>query len=287
MHNKIITKMHVKDNLVKVMSVNGVDYISLTDLARYKNPNNPGDVIIKWMSNKSSFDFYSLWEELFNDNFKLAEFREFKNDAANNSFTMSPSRWISSTNTKGFISKRGKYDGGTFAHPDIALEFASWIDSAFKLYLIKEFERLKYNETYQKKIEWSVRRSLSKTNYRIHTDSIKENIVPTLTDKQKLFIYASEADVINVALFGMTAKERRENNPDKEGNIRDYTDILHLVVLSNLEVLNASMIENNISQKDRLEKLNATAIRQINILANDSNVIGITKLDGTKMIEEK
>lgn len=285
MNDKIITKMHVKDNLVKVMRVNGVDYISLTDLARYKNSNNPGDVIIKWMSNKSSFDFYSLWEELFNEDFKLAEFREFKNDAANNSFTMSPSRWISSTNSKGFISKRGKYDGGTFAHPDIALEFASWIDPAFKLYLIKEFERLKYNETYQERIEWSVRRSLSKTNYRIHTDSIKENIVPTLTDKQKLFIYANEADVINVALFGMTAKEWRENNPDKEGNIRDYTDILHLVVLSNLEVLNASMIENNISQKDRLEKLNKTARRQINILTNDSNVIGITKLDDTKMIE--
>ncbi len=284
MNEKIITKMHVKDNLVKVMRVNGVDYISLTDLARYKNPNNPGDVIIKWMSNKSSFDFYSLWEELFNDNFKLAEFREFKNDAANNSFTMSPSRWISFTNSKGFISKRGKYDGGTFAHPDIALEFASWIDPAFKLYLIKEFERLKHNETYQERIEWSVRRSLSKTNYRIHTDSIKENIVPTLTDKQKLFIYANEADVINVALFGMTAKEWKENNPDKEGNIRDYTDILHLVVLSNLEVLNASMIENNISQKDRLEKLNKTARRQINILTNDSNVIGITKLDDTKMI---
>ena len=285
MNEKIITKMHVKDNLVKVMRVNGVDYISLTDLARYKNPNNPGDVIIKWMSNKSSFDFYSLWEELFNDNFKLAEFREFKNDAANNSFTMSPSRWISFTNSKGFISKRGKYDGGTFAHPDIALEFASWIDPAFKLYLIKEFERLKYNETYQERIEWSVRRSLSKTNYRIHTDSIKENIVPTLTDKQKLFIYANEADVINVALFGMTAKEWRENNPDKEGNIRDYTDILHLVVLSNVEVLNASMIENNISQKDRLEKLNKTARRQINILTNDSNIVGITKLDDTKMIE--
>lgn len=285
MNDKIITKMHVKDNLVKVMRVNGVDYISLTDLARYKNSNNPGDVIIKWMSNKSSFDFYSLWEELFNEDFKLAEFREFKNDAANNSFTMSPSRWISFTNSKGFISKRGKYDGGTFAHPDIALEFASWIDPAFKLYLIKEFERLKHNETYQERIEWSVRRSLSKTNYRIHTDSIKENIVPTLTDKQKLFIYANEADVINVALFGMTAKEWKENNPDKEGNIRDYTDILHLVVLSNLEVLNASMIENNISQKDRLEKLNKTARRQINILTNDSNVIGITKLDDTKMIE--
>ena len=276
--------MHVKDNLVKVMRVNGVDYISLTDLARYKNPNNPGDVIIKWMSNKSSFDFYSLWEELFNDNFKLAKFREFKNDAANNSFTMSPSRWISFTNSKGFISKRGKYDGGTFAHPDIALEFASWIDPAFKLYLIKEFERLKYNETYQERIEWSVRRSLSKTNYKIHTDSIKENIVPTLTDKQKLFVYANEADVINVALFGMTAKEWREKNPELDGNIRDYADILHLIVLSNLEVLNASMIENNVNQKDRLESLNITAKRQIAILANDDNVIGITDLDNQKYI---
>ena len=202
-----------------------------------------------------------------------------------NRFTMTPNRWKKEFNAIGIIPSSGKYSKGTFAHPDIALEFASWIDPAFKLYLIKEIERLKYNETYQERIEWSVRRSLSKTNYRIHTDSIKENIVPTLTDKQKLFIYANEADVINVALFGMTAKEWRENNPDKEGNIRDYTDILHLVVLSNLEVLNASMIENNISQKDRLEKLNKTARRQINILANDGNIVGITKLDDTKMIE--
>ena len=186
-------------------------------------------------------------------------------------------------NAKGFVSKRGKYDGGTFAHPDIALEFASWIDPAFKLYLIQEFERLKYNETYQEKIEWSVRRNLSKINYRIHTDSIKENLVPTLTDKQKVFVYANEADVINVALFGMTAKEWRENNPKLEGNIRDYTDILHLVVLSNLEVLNARMIENNIGQKDRLEKLNETAKRQITILASDNNIIGITKLDNQKL----
>ena len=197
---------------------------------------------------------------------------------------MSPSRWISFTNSKGFISKRGKYDGGTFAHPDIALEFASWIDPAFKLYLIQEFERLKYNESYQEKIEWSVRRSLSKTNYKIHTDSIKENIVPTLTDKQKLFVYANEADVINVALFGMTAKEWREKNPELDGNIRDYADILHLIVLSNLEVLNASMIENNVNQKDRLESLNITAKRQIAILANDDNVIGITDLDNQKYI---
>lgn len=286
MNDKIITKMHVKDNLVKVMLVNGVDYISLTDLASYINPNDPSGVIRNWMSTRNSFSFYSLWEELNNPDFNSVKSHGIKIDEVPyNRFTMTPNRWKKEFNAIGIIPSSGKYSKGTFAHPDIALEFASWIDPAFKLYLIKEFERLKYNETYQERIEWSVRRSLSKTNYRIHTDSIKENIVPTLTDKQKLFIYASEADVINVALFGMTAKEWRENNPDKEGNIRDYTDILHLVVLSNLEVLNASMIENNISQKDRLEKLNKTARRQINILTNDSNVIGITKLDDTKMIE--
>lgn len=280
MNNRIIsTKLNVKENLVKVIRINNIDYISLTDLARYKNSNNPGDVIIKWMSNKSSFDFYSLWEELFNSKFKLAEFREFKNDSASQSFTMSPSRWINMTNAIGFISKRGKYDGGTFAHPDIALEFASWIDSAFKLYLIKEFERLKYNESYQNEIEWSIRRMLSKTNYKIHTDSIKQNIVPILSERQKQFVYADEADVINVALFGLTAKEWKENNPDLKGNIRDYTDILHLVVLSNLEVLNANMIENNISQRKRLEKLNHTAKKELEILINDKNIIGIQKID--------
>ncbi len=286
MNEKIITKMHVKDNLVKVMRVNGVDYISLTDLASYINPNDPSGVIRNWMSTRNSFSFYSLWEELNNPDFNSVKSHGIKIDEVPyNRFTMTPNRWKKEFNAIGIIPSSGKYSKGTFAHPDIALEFASWIDPAFKLYLIKEFERLKYNETYQERIEWSVRRSLSKTNYRIHTDSIKENIVPTLTDKQKLFIYANEADVINVALFGMTAKEWRENNPDKEGNIRDYTDILHLVVLSNLEVLNASMIENNISQKDRLEQLNKTARRQINILANDGNIVGITKLDDTKMIE--
>lgn len=286
MNDNVITKMHVKDNLVKVMRVNGVDYISLTDLASYINPNDPSGVIRNWMSTRNSFSFYSLWEELNNPDFNSVKSHGIKIDEVPyNRFTMTPNRWKKEFNAIGIIPSSGKYSKGTFAHPDIALEFASWIDPAFKLYLIKEFERLKHNETYQERIEWSVRRSLSKTNYRIHTDSIKENIVPTLTDKQKLFIYANEADVINVALFGMTAKEWRENNPDKEGNIRDYTDILHLVVLSNLEVLNASMIENNISQKDRLEQLNKTARRQINILTNDSNVIGITKLDDTKMIE--
>jgi len=279
MNNKIVkTKIKVSDNLINVMRINNTDYISLTDLARYKNSDNPGDVIIKWMSNKSSFDFYSLWEELFNDNFKLAESREFKIDSATQSFTMSPSRWINLTNAIGFISKRGKYDGGTFAHPDIALEFASWIDPAFKLYLIKEFERLKYNENYQNEIQWSVRRMLTKTNYRIHTNSIKENIIPNLTKEQRQFVYADEADVINVALFGITAKEWRNKNPDLEGNIRDYSDVLHLVVLSNLEVLNANMIENNIKQSERLVKLNNIAKKELEILINDNNIIGINNV---------
>ena len=286
MNDKITTIMNVHENEVRVIRINNEDYISLTDLARFKNSNNPGDVIIKWMSNKSSFDFYCLWEELFNDNFKLAESREFKNDSATQSFTMSPSRWVNLTNAIGFISKRGKYDGGTFAHPDIALEFASWLDPAFKLYLIKEFKRLKYNESYQEKIQWSVRRSLSKTNYRIHTDSIKENIVPKLTEKQKQFVYANEADVINVALFGMTASEWRQRNPDLEGNIRDYTDVLHLVVLSNLEVLNANMIDNNVNQSERLEKLNTTARKELSILSKNKNVIGIEKIDN-ELIDKK
>ena len=277
--------MNVNNNLVGVLRVDNIDYISLTDLARYKNPDNPGDVIIKWMSNKSSFDFYSLWEELSNEDFKLAEFREFKNDSSTQSFTMSPSRWINATNAKGIISKRGRYDGGTFAHPDIALEFASWIDPVFKLYLIREFERLKSKESYQQKVEWSVRRSLAKTNYRIHTESIKEYIVPKLTDKQKTFVYASEADIINMALFGMTAKEWREQNPTAEGNIRDYANVLCLVVLSNLEVLNANMIEEVKGQKERLEKLNLIARKQLQTLMEDKNIIGISEFNQIKKEE--
>lgn len=275
----IKTQMKVKDNLVNIMRVGDIDYISLTDLARYKNPLTPGDVIIKWMSNKSSFDFYCLWEELSNPNFKLAESREFKNDSATQSFTMSPSRWIKETNAIGFISKRGKYDGGTFAHPDIALEFASWIDSAFKLHLIKEFERLKQNESYQNKIDWSVRRELAKTNYRIHTDSIKENIVPTLTEKQKIYVYANEADILNVALFGMTAKEWKEKNPVLDGNMRDYANILQLVILSNLENLNSEMIAQGIEQKVRLERLNAIAKKQYEILQDSRGIKKIEMLD--------
>jgi len=282
---RIKTQLKVKDTLVGIMRIGNVDYISLTDLARYKNPLTPGDVIIKWMSNKSSFDFYCLWEELSNPNFKLAKSREFKNDSATQSFTMSPSRWIKETNAIGFVSKRGKYDGGTFAHPDIALEFASWVDTAFKLHLIKEFERLKQNESYQNKINWSVRRELAKTNYKIHTNSIKENLVPSLTEKQKQFVYANEADVLNVALFGMTAKEWRDNNSDLEGNMRDYANILQLVILSNLENLNAEMVKQGIEQKERLQRLNEIAKNQYNILQGNNSIKKIEKLDNKKLLE--
>lgn len=279
MENKIATIMNVNNNEVKVIMVGNEEYISLANLARYKNKYNPGDVIIKWMSNKSSFDFYCLWEELFNENFKLAESREFKNDSSTQSFTMSPFRRISMTNAKGMISKREKYNSGTFAHSHIALEFASRIDPGFKLYLIKEFKRLKHKESKEQKIEWSVRRCLSKTNYRIHTDSIKENLIPKLSNKQKEFVYAKKTDILNIALFRMTTKEWKNRNPNLNGNIRDYADILHLIILSNLEALNANMIKNNIIQKERLEKLNMIARKELEILIDNKNILRIQKLD--------
>ena len=290
MNDKVTTIMNVNENEIRVMRIDNEDYISLTDLARYKNPNDPSDVIKKWLSNYDTIEFLGLWEELSNENFNSAEFSLIKNEAPKRSFTMTPSQWCTRVNAKGMTYSKGKYSVGTFAHSDIALEFASWIDNLFKLYLIKEFKRLKNNESYQEKIEWSVRRSLSKTNYRIHTDSIKENIVPKLTEKQKQFVYANEADVINVALFGMTAGEWRKNNPNLEGNIRDYADILHLIVLSNLEVLNASMIDNNIGQRKRLEKLNTIARKELSILSKDKNVLDFQKNDknkDTELINEK
>ena len=288
MNDKITTIMNVNENDIRVMRINEEDYISLTDLAKYKNPNNPSDVIKKWLSNYDTIEFLGLWEELSNEKFNLAEFSLIKNEAPRRSFTMTPSQWCTRVNAIGMTYSKGKYSIGTFAHSDIALEFASWIDNLFKIYLIKEFKRLKYNESYQQKIEWSVRRSLSKTNYRIHTDSIKENIVPKLTDKQKQFVYANEADVINVALFGMTAGEWKKSNPKLEGNIRDYTDILHLIVLSNLEVLNANMIDNDIKQSERLEKLNVTARKELSILSKDKNILEIENLDkNIKQLQNK
>ena len=286
----IKTEMKVKDNIVRVMRVGNVDYISLTDLAKYENPKDPFGVIRNWMSNKDSFAFYSLWEELHNDNFNSVESHRIKIDEVGyNRFTMTPNRWKKEFNSIGIIPSSGKYSIGTFAHPDIAFEFASWLNVEFKLYLITEFERLKQNEAYQNKIDWSVRRELAKTNYRIHTDSIKENIIPTLTEKQKQYIYANEADILNVALFGMTAKEWKEKNPNLEGNMRDYANILQLVILVNLENLNAEMINQGIEQNKRLERLNEIAKRQYEILQDHKRIKRIENLDSNmqKLLGER
>lgn len=278
--------MTVKDRLVRVMRVEDVDYISLTDLAKYQNEDDPSGVIRNWMSNKNSFDFYNLWEELHNDKFNSVESHRIKIDEVGyNRFTMTPNRWKKDFNAIGIIPSSGKYSIGTFAHPDIAFEFASWLNVEFKLYLITEFERLKKNEAYQNRINWSVRRELTKTNYRIHTDSIKENIVPALTEKQRQFVYANEADILNVALFGMTAKEWKDKNPDLDGNMRDYANILQLVILSNLENLNAEMINQGIEQGNRLERLNQIAKKQFGILQDSTGIKRIENLDDkTKLL---
>ena len=237
-------------------------------------------------THKHTLEYVGTWELLYNPNFNSTEFDGFKNEAGTHSFVMTPKRWINSTNAIGIISKQGRYNSGTYAHPDIAFEFASWISAEFKLYLVQEFERLKQNESYQNKIEWSVRRELAKTNYRIHTDSIKENIVPTLTEKQKLYVYANEADILNVALFGMTAKEWKEKNPTLDGNMRDYANILQLVILSNLENLNSEMIAEGIEQKIRLEKLNAIAKKQYSILQDSKGKKRIEMLDDKNTLKK-
>ena len=278
------TKIKVKDNLVGIMRIGDIDYISLTDLARYKNPIEPKDVVKNWLRAKTNIEYLALWEQMHNPNVKGVEIDTFKNEAGTHYFTMSPQRWIKETNAIGIVSKSGN-NGGTYAHPDIAFEFASWISPEFNLYLITEFERLKQNEGYQNKIEWSVRRELAKTNYRIHTDSIKENIVPSLTEKQKQYVYANEADILNVDLFGKTAKEWKEENPELNGNMRDYANILQLVILSNLENINSELIKQGMSQKQRLERLNEIAKRQGEILQNNNGIKQIEGFGNTKLLK--
>ena len=275
----IKTDIIVKEHTIGVLRVGNVDYISLTDLAKFKDEERFDYIIQNWLRSKHTLEYVGTWELLYNPNFNSIEFDGFKNEAGSHSFAMTPKRWTTSTNAIGIISKQGRYNSGTYAHPDIAFEFASWISAEFKLYLVQEFERLKKNESYQNKIEWSVKRELSKTNYLIHTDSIKEYIVPLLTEKQKQYVYANEADVLNVALFGMTAKEWRDKNPNLSGNIRDYTDILHLVVLVNLENLNADMISEGIPQSKRLEKLNNTARKQLELLKNNNNIKNLENIE--------
>ena len=282
--NLIKTEMNVNNEKISVMRIVNEEYISLTDLAKYANPTDPSGVIRNWMSNKNSFEFYSLWEELNNENFNSVESHRIKiEEVGYNRFTMTPSRWKKDFNAIGIIPSSGKYSAGTFAHSDIALEFASWLSPEFKLYLIKEFERLKRNEAYQEKIDWNASRILSKANYKIHTDAIKKSIVPNLvTDNQKKHAYSTEADLLNVALFGMTAKEWKDKNSGLKGNQRDYADIRQLLVLCNLENINAVMINDKIAQPTRLEKLNKIAIEQLKILENDEN---LTKLKTTEFMK--
>ena len=268
------TEITVKENKIGILRVGNVNYISLTDLAKYQNSSDPSFTVKNWLRRISTIDYIGLWEEIHNQDFNLVEFDQIKTEYGRNSFAMSPTQWIKRTNAIGIISKGGRYSIGTFAHPDIAFEFASWLSPEFKLYLITEFERLKTNEAYQYKLDWSANRILSKLNYMVHTDAVKNYIVPTLTEEQKKHIYAEEADVLNVALFGMTAKEWREANPEleKNGNIRDYTDLLHLVILNNLQNTNAELIEENIPQGERLIRLNNSAIRQMKVLRDNKNI---------------
>lgn len=266
----IKSELEVNDNKIKVITIDNKEFISLTDLARYANPEEPKIPIQTWMRNKDVIAYLGLWEKLNNENFKGHEFTTFENLAGKNSFYMSPQKWIKETNAIGIISKSGN-NGGTYARSDIALEFASWLSPEFKLYVIQEFERLKKNEAYQNKIDWHANRVLAKVSYVVHTNAIKNVIVPTLTEKQKKYVYAEEADVLNVALFGMTAKEWRESNPEiaDKGNIRDYTDLLHLVILNNLENINAELIEMEIPQNERLIRLNNIARKQMELLKNN------------------
>lgn len=276
------TTIEVKNNIIRIIKVNNVDYISLTDLAKIQNDESPADVVKNWMRSKETLSFLGVWEELNNEIFKLVEFDQFKNEAGRHTFTMSPQKWIRETNAIGIVSRSGKYGGGTFAHPDIAFEFASWLSPEFKLYLIKEFERLKKKEYDEQKLDWKANRMLAKVNYLVHTDAIKEFIVKEITDKQKNYVYSSEADVLNVALFGMTAKEWKDKNPNLDGNIRDYADLLHLIILSNLENINAELIKMRISQNKRLVMLNSTARKQIELFNNNKNIKNLEILENEK-----
>ncbi len=266
--SETMAKITVKNTNITIIAVNGDDYISLTDLARYKS-DEPNAVIANWLRNRNTIEYLGIWEQLYNPDFKPTEFEGFRRQAGLNAFTLSPKKWTDATNAIGIIAKSGRY-GGTYAHKDIALKFASWISVEFELYIVKEFQRLKTEE--QRLLGWSAKRELSKINYRIHTDAIKQNLIPAeVTPAQASIIYANEADVLNVAMFGLTAKQWREANPDLKGNIRDYATINELICLSNMENLNAVFIEQGMTQGERLVKLNQIAIHQMSVLESGDN----------------
>lgn len=263
------TIIQVKDAEIKSIRQDDVDFICLTDIAKLKNEVDPNGVIANWMRNRNTIEFLGIWETLYNPTFNPLEFEGIRSEAGLNAFTMSPTRWVELTNAIGIKSQAGRY-GGTYACSDIAFEFASWISVEFRLYLVKEFQRLKEEE--QKMLGWSAKRELSKINYRIHTDAIKSNLIPQeVTPLQASIIYAEEADVLNVAMFGMTAKQWRDANPELKGNIRDYATINELICLSNMENINAVLINEGIAQADRLVKLNQIAIQQMQVLEENGN----------------
>ena len=263
-----MAKIKVENTEITIVSVKESDYISLTDIAKYKTDDTSA-VIANWMRNRNTIEFLGIWETLYNPNFKPLEFEGFKKEAGLNAFTLSPLKWVNATDAIGFIVKSGRY-GGTYAHKDIAFKFASWISVEFELYIVKEFQRLKEEE--QKQLGWSAKRELAKLNYHIHTDAIKQNLIPKeLTPAETSIVYANEADVLNMALFGITAKQWREANPELKGNIRDYATINELICLSNMENLNAVFINEKMPQKERLIKLNQIAIQQMKILIKVEN----------------
>jgi hypothetical protein len=267
--NKTITVIGTE---ITVSLHNDKDYISLTDIARYKDSDNTDTIIQNWLRNRNTVELLGFWETMYNPNFKPLEFEGFRKQAGLNSFVLTPKKWIEVTQAIGITSKSGRY-GGTFAHRDIAFEFASWISIEFKLYIIKEFQRLKEEENNRLQLTWNLHRTLSKINYQIHTDAIKHHIIPeSISKEQAALVYASEADVLNVALFGKTAKQWRELNPIIEGNIRDYATIEQLLVLANLESLNAEFIKMNLTQTERLIKLNQTAITQLKAILGNTQI---------------
>ena len=275
--NYIMAKIIVQNTQINVLNFKEQDYISLTDMASAKEGDSrAADVIKNWIRSRYTIEFLGTWEIIHNPNFKVVKFDHFRKSAGLPSFVLSASEWIEQTNAIGIIVKKGRY-GGTYAHKDIAFEFGSAISVPFKLYLIEEFQRLKTEE--QQQLGWSAKRELSKINYRIHTDAIKQNLIPQeVTSVQASIIYANEADVLNVAMFGMTAKQWREANPELKGNIRDYATINELICLSNMENLNAVFIEQSMTQRERLVKLNQIAIHQMNIL-------GIGDEDNRKLLK--
>jgi hypothetical protein len=257
------------------------DYISLTDIARYKNSEDPNGVVANWLRNRNTVEFLGVWEQLYNPNFKPLEFEGFRKQAGLNAFTLSPMKWVNATNAVGITVKAGR-GGGTFAHKDIAFEFASWISVEFKLYIIKDYQRLKADENSRISLNWNVNRILAKVNYRIHTDAIRDNLIPPeLTARQQSFVYADEADLLNVALFGQTAAEWRKANPDKDGNMRDHATIEQLLVLANLENVNALYIGKGMAQEERITELNRLARQQLTQLLENNSVKGM------KVLEEK